>query len=271
MSLSQAQLSFQITPIILTGGIASNISGSMLPFISLTNPDAFTPDLLGGNEYFALDDAFAIFQPVVGGTLAQQQIAQYPFANLSVAANAIIRDPLNVSLVMMTPMKQEAAWAVKLATMQSLKATIDAHNNAGGRYTVLTPAYTYTDMLMLSLTDVSMANSPLPQNAWRWDFTKPLVTAAQAQAAMNNLMNQVTAGVPSNAETTSTPTALGNEASSVNVAPGAGGTAPWVPSSADLSAFTPGSAIASFNGATGEYAGLGLGNIAAPSFVLGTS
>jgi hypothetical protein len=226
--LTQAQLLYQITPIILTGGIASNISGGMLPLLSFTNPEAFGETLLTGNPDFSFDDAFAIFQPAVGGTLVEQLIAQYPFANLSVAANAIIRNPINISMIMITPMKQESAWAVKLATMTALQATLNAHNNAGGTYTVCTPAYTYFNMLMTGLTDVSVPQSPIPQNAWRWDFTKPLVSLTDVQGAMNNLMNQISNGVaPSGggpSTTTGTATALVSTSSSVNLAAGAGGT-----------------------------------------------
>ena len=68
--------------------------------------------------------------------------------------------------------------AVKSATMSGLKAALDAHNNLGGTYTVFTPAFTYYDMLMLNLSDISTPQSPLPQNTWKWDFRKPLVTQA---------------------------------------------------------------------------------------------
>ena len=228
MSLSQQQLTYQISPIVLTGGIASNIGGSMLPMLALTNPNAFSQNMLFGDEGWQLEDAFGIFQPAAGGTLVEQQIAEYPFANLSVAANAIIRNPINVSLLMITPMKQMSAWSVKLQTMQALKATLDAHNNAGGTYTVYTPAYTYTNMLMVALTDVSNPQSPIPQNAWKWDFTRPLVTMEDAQGALSNLMDQLSKGVPSSGDPTGAPTAQGAPASVMNTGPGAAATAPGI-------------------------------------------
>jgi hypothetical protein len=249
--LSQAQLTYQISPIILTGGIASNIAGGMLPLLSITNGNAFSNDLLNGATDFELDDAFGIFSPAVGGSLVQQTIAQYPFANLSVAANAIIRDPIIVSMIMMTPMKSNMAWEQKLAIMTALKQTLDNHNNAGGTYTVMTPAYTYTNLLMEDLVDISMANSPLPQNAWRWDFKAPLVTLAQAAAAMSNLMNQITNGTQTGTTTgggagdgdgtttsttgdgttpatTNPDTAIGQPPSIANTGLGGGSTSPWV-------------------------------------------
>ena len=144
-------------------------------------------------------------------------------------------------MIMLTPMKQIGSWAVKQLTMSALKATLDSHNNAGGTYTVCTPAFIYTDMLMVGVTDVSMAQSPIPQNAWRWDFTKPLVTLADTSGAMNNLMNQINSGAQPSAggsgtsggdptggtPSTSDPaTAIGQPASIMNTGAGAGATAP---------------------------------------------
>lgn len=230
MSLTQQQLTFQISPITLTGGIATNITGGMLPLVALTNPNAFSQNLLQGNSDFQLEDAFAIFAPVAGSTLVEQQPAEYPFANLSVAANAIIRNPINISLIMLTPMKQQSAWSVKLQTMQALKATLDSHNNAGGTYTVYTPAYTYTNLLMLTLTDVSMPNSPIPQNAWKWDFTRPLVSLEDASGALSNLMTQINSGVPSTGDASGAATAQGNLANSLNLGSGGGGSGPLISS-----------------------------------------
>jgi hypothetical protein len=228
MSLSQQQLTFQISPISLTGGIASTITGGILPIIALTNPNAFSQNLLTGDPDFQLENAFGIFSPCAGGSLVEQEPAQYPYANLSVAANAIIRNPINVSLIMITPMKTPQAWALKLQTMQALKATLDSHNNAGGTYTIFTPAYTYTNMLMLNLTDISGPQSPIPQNAWKWDFTRPLVSLEDASGALSNLMNQINSGVPSTGDASGAATAGGNPSSVVNTGPGAGASAPTI-------------------------------------------
>lgn len=250
MALDQITLLYQVSPIILTGGLASNISGGMLPLLALTNPNAFASNMLSGSENFSLDDAFGIFQPCAGGTLVEQIVAQYPYANLSVAGNAIIRNPINMSMLMLTPMKEIGSWSLKQLTMSALKATLDSHNNAGGTYTVCTPAYTYTDMLMVALIDVSTASSPIPQNAWRWDFTKPLVSLSDTSGAQSNLMSQIGSGIqPSgsgdpaggDAPDTSSPggtdgtpaisspsTAIGQPASIMNTGPGAGATAPGV-------------------------------------------
>lgn len=219
------QLLYQITPIFLTNGIAQNQAGNILPIMTILNPAAFDVLFQGASSTFNMDNFFAIFQPAPGGSLVKQQIAEYPFANLNVAANAIIRDAIDVSMIMMTPMKTPNAWAVKNATMTALKATLDTHNNLGGTYTVFTPAFTYYDMVMIDLIDISTSASPLPQNTWRWDFRKPLVTLADIIAAENNLYSKITAGVPSSSEWTSTLTAMGVPASTVNQAAGAGSAA----------------------------------------------
>src|SRR6516165_2241781 len=133
-----AQLTYQVCPIILTGGIASQIPGALLPLLSL-----FTG--VGVNnlglpfDIGDLDDAFGAFNVMPGGTLQSQQIAKYPFANQWVAANATIREPLTLSIIMDAPMRGPNAWAMKQMIMTALKATPDNHNNAGGTYAVLTP------------------------------------------------------------------------------------------------------------------------------------
>jgi hypothetical protein len=268
MALSQITLLYQITPIFLTGGIAGNIAGGILPLLSLTNSDAFSSNLLNGNENFELDDAFGIFQPAVGGSLVEQIPATYPYANLNVAANAIIRNPINVSMIMATPMRQVSAWATKMAVMTALKATLDSHNNAGGTYTVCTPAYIYTNMLLVNLVDISTFNSPIPQNAWRWDFTRPLVSLADATGAQSNLMSQITNGVApvgsTDPATTDPSTALTANPDIKNTGIGAGATSPWVSSTP----FTGTGFTATFDPITGLSSPTP-GAAGGPSFLLG--
>ena len=179
--ISQFQLQYQIAPIILTRGAY----GNGMSIISL----------LGGIPS-SFDNTFAKFQPLPGATLIEQTIGQYPFANQSVAGNAIIRQPLALSLVMITPQAQNNSWSLKLSTMTSLKATLDNHNNAGGTYTVMTPSYTFIDMVMIALVDMSTGETVLAQNAWRWDFHKPLISLQDAASAQNSLMSKVTSGLP---------------------------------------------------------------------------
>src|SRR5215467_9310892 len=177
---SKQQLSYQVCPIILTGGTAQNVPDSMIPMLNLLTPGRGGNVLTLPYDIDDLDNAFGAFNVLPGGTLVAQSIAKYPFANQWVAANAVIREPLTVSVIMDAPMRGPNAWEIKQTIFTALKATLDRHNNSGGTYTVATPAYIYENMVMISLTDNSRGNNSLPQNAWRFDFEKPLVTLSDA-------------------------------------------------------------------------------------------
>jgi hypothetical protein len=192
-----AQLSYQVCPIILTGGIAGQIPGGMLPMMNLFS---FSNSLGLPFDIGDLDDAFGSFNVLPGGTLVSQTIAKYPFANQSVAANAVIREPLTLSLIMDAPMRGPMAWQIKQMIMTALKFTLDEHNNVGGMYTVATPAFMYDNLVMTSLTDNSRGNNSLPQNAWRFDFEKPLISLQDAQGAQNNLMSKISNGLPTDGQ-----------------------------------------------------------------------
>jgi hypothetical protein len=195
------QLTYQVCPIVLSGGAASQIPGGMLPMLSLfAGPGVNSLGL--PFDIGDLDNAFGAFNVLPGGTLVSQTVAKYPFANQYVAANATIREPLTLSVIMDAPMRGPGAFAMKQMVMTALKATLDNHNNAGGTYIVITPAYMYTDLIMTSLTDNSRSNNSLPQNAWRFDFEKPLVALADLQGAQNQLMSKITNGSPTDGSLT---------------------------------------------------------------------
>jgi hypothetical protein len=195
-----AQLSFQVCPIVLTGGIAGQVPGGVLPMLSLFYASGSALQL--PYDINDLDDAFGAFNVLPGGTLIAQTIGKYPFANQYVAANAVIREPLTLSIIMDAPMRGQDAWRTKLMVMTALKAALDTHNNNGGTYTVMTPACVYQNLIMTALTDNSRGNNSLPQNAWRFDFEKPLVTLADVNGAQNQFMQKLTNGVPTAATQT---------------------------------------------------------------------
>lgn len=188
------QLAFEISPIILTGGLAQNVPGGMLPIVSLTEAANFVTGLLSGGDAFNLDNFFAHFVPTAGATLIDQVIGEYPFANQGVAGNAVITKPLMVSLRMICPANARGGYISKLATMIALQSAIAQHNVSGGTYTVVTPAALWTDLVMLGLRDVSANSSAQAQTEWQWDFRKPLLTQAQADQAQNNLMSKISGG-----------------------------------------------------------------------------
>jgi len=192
--LAAFKLSFELSPVILTGGIAGAIPGGMLPVIAITEALNFVDGLLSGGEDLGLDDFFAHFGPLPGGTLIEQRIGEYPFANQATAANAAIAQPLVIALRMICPAKDDAGYGLKLATMTALQATLAQHNAAGGTYTVATPSYFYTNCVMLDLTDGSDQRDKQMQNTWVWRFRRPLLTLQDALQAQNNLMSQITNG-----------------------------------------------------------------------------
>lgn len=195
MSLLRAafQLSFQLSPIILTNGIATNMPQGILPIIALTEALNFTDGILGGAN-INLDSFFANFEPLPGATLVDQEVGHYPFANQAVAANAVIAQPLKISMRMICPVRDTLGYAVKLATMMALQTALNQHNSSGGTYTIATPSYFYTNCLMLNFRDVTSGGSNQTQYEWQMDFEQPLLTLQQAQQAQNALMSKITGG-----------------------------------------------------------------------------
>jgi hypothetical protein len=204
------KLAYQVTPIWLTGAPVTT-SGGMLPLAALTDPDLYraavgtlAEDLLNAGAGYAyerdsvsidLDNAFGFFTIMPQGTLIQQSPAQYPFANQKVASNATIFEPLTVSLLWDVPMKTPGAWSKKFATITNLQARLTFHNNNGGTYAVVTPSGIYTDLILTGLTDASRGTGPMPQNAWKWDFQKPMVRISDLIAAQSVMMAKLTKGL----------------------------------------------------------------------------
>lgn len=193
--LAAFKLAFELSPIVMVGGLAQNIPGGMLPILALTEAASFAQGLLGGAATdLNLDDFFCHFQPIQGSTLINNQIGMYPFANQAVAANAIIAQPLTLSMLMICPARGTLGWAVRLATMIALQNALKQHNAAGGTYIVVTPSFLYRNLIMTGMTDVSNPHSHQPQNAWQLDFMAPLLTLEEAEAAQNSLMSKLSSG-----------------------------------------------------------------------------
>lgn len=190
------QIGFEISPIILTGGIAALIPGQMLPIIAITQAPSFALGLLQGNINLNPDTYFARFKPIPGATMANNQIGQYPFANQTVAANAIISQPLNVSMAMICPVKDEGGYPAKLATMSALQKSLDLHSASGGTYTVVTPSFIYTNCILLGMRDATSGDHKQSQIEWHFDFVKPLIALDTAQSVANSLMSKLSSQLP---------------------------------------------------------------------------
>jgi hypothetical protein len=227
MPVSAYKVRYQIAPIILTGGIAQNVPGGMISMLAGSNPNLILPTLYSegaqrnlldalnpsgqiiGTQgdpstspgFSNFDDAFGAFNVLAGGTLCVQTVPKYPLADMTLAANAIVREPLTLSLIWDTPMRGANAWDTKLTVMQALKMMLDQHNNAGGLYAVMTPAFFYENLILTALTDNSRGGNSLPQNAWRFDFERPMVVNTTdlttiGYGAQNIALQKMTAGLP---------------------------------------------------------------------------
>jgi len=211
------RMGFQLSPIILVGGVVPEFLGGVLPIMAITEIINFPAGLLSGSP-IGTDNFFANYRPMTGASIIQQEIGKYPFANQTVAANAIISQPLVVSMEMQVIARTRFGYYEKLAIMMALRETLYAHNNAGGRYIIMTPSYIYTNCLMKAMTDISNARTQQPQNTWQLDFERPLITLGDAEAAENSLMSWISRGT----EITGTPSATGVLASTTNPASLAG-------------------------------------------------
>lgn len=188
-------LAFQASPIILTNGLVNSFPGRMLPIMAITEALNLPLGLLGGGNNLSLNRLFASFQPIPGASIIDQQIGNYPFANQTIAANAVIAQPLAVSMLMTCPVQNPLGYFERLAVITALRFALNQHNAAGGTYIVATPSYIYTNCVMTGMQDASTNLTKQPQNAWQLDFVRPLITLEEAEQAQNGLFSMITSGV----------------------------------------------------------------------------
>lgn len=203
MSYSQVskqifKLGYEISPIILTGesDITALMPGGILPIIALTEGINFVRGLLQSPVDRDLNDYFAHFSPLPGATLIENQVATYPFANQTVAANAVITQPKSISLKMSCPARGSGAYLTKLATMTALQAALNLHNTSGGTYIIATPSFLYLNCVMTSMRDITSVQTKQVQVEWQLDFMQPLLTLSAAEGAFNNFLQRANLGLP---------------------------------------------------------------------------
>lgn len=189
-------VAYEVSPIFLVGGIAADIPGGILPLAALTENIGIVNGLLHGG--IDLDKTTTRFQPVSGGTLNVQDIATYPFLNQATAANAVVMRPNRISMKMTKPAStHNNTYATKPAVFAGLKAAFDNHNQLGGTYTILTPAYFYVGCLMRTFMDISTfsADNKQVQYAWLLDFEQPLLTEGQLFSVLNSTIEYMEKGI----------------------------------------------------------------------------
>lgn len=248
-------LAFEISPIILTGGAANNLPGASLPIIAYTEGQVFSTILSGGGPE-SIDDFFAHFTPMPGTSLIENEIGEYPFANQTVAANAIIAKPLSIILMMVCPATSRIPFSQRAAIMQGLQALLAAHNNGGGTYTILTPSQIFTDCIMTRMVDITSGETKQRQIEWQLEFRKPLVSLQDAQNAQNSLMSKLSAFTPVSPDASGgipwsgTPSSVANPAAGVmpSVLPSGSG----LPPSAAVNPLPGPTAVPSLSGGVGS-------------------
>lgn len=208
------RLGFEISPVILCEGIAQAIPGGMLPIVALTQSASFVTGLLSGASNLTnMDKYFCHWRAAQGGTMLDYEIGRYPFANQTVAANALLAMPLQISLLMDAPVNENTGAMTKLVSHSALQATLKAHANLGGTFIVATPALIYSGCILKNVRDVTGGggSDPTPQRQWLWSFEQPLVSEKQSDRAVNTFLNKIGAGDKiTDGAWTSTANALGN-------------------------------------------------------------
>lgn len=188
------RFAFYKSPIFLVEGLAKDIPGGILPLVLLT--ESFNVGLgLLNFDLPTLDNTFATWQPQPGTQLLRYSVAQYPFANQAIAANAVIQEPLAISMVMICPMQRQGAATLKAAEMTAIKFALEAHIQEGGLFNIATPSYIFTDCILTGITDVSGGEGKQDQTAWQFDFIQPLI-ATPEQTKLNSFISKLTSGLP---------------------------------------------------------------------------
>lgn len=178
---------FQTSPIILSGGLFSSALGGVMALSGLVSTvvnDVTGSDVLPTVRYV----------PLPGATVINNTVATYPFANKFVAGNAVIRNPKNVSLLMIAPVNSVGGYLLKMATFMALQSTFEAHTAAGGTFHVFTPSYPFFDCVQTTMTDVTSGEGHQQQIMWQIDFVQPLITQQQAQTAFNGMLSMISGG-----------------------------------------------------------------------------
>lgn len=207
------KLAYEISPVILKDGIASLIPGGYLPLAALTETTTFSLEaafdfVFTGTVATTNYQPFASYKPLPGSTLLDFDIATYPFANLQMAANAVVQNPLRISMLMMCPAQNNGGYILKQALLTALQTALQTHVLRGGSFIVITPAYTYNNCLLQSMIDVTSPSDEKVQEVFQLNFIQPLITQSAATSTLNNALGRISLGLPTTGEWTSAATTI---------------------------------------------------------------
>lgn len=180
------KMRYEYAPILLKNGIAEKYSEKLMSILQLTEQNDYPSSETGYFGYFSF---------VNGGTFMQNSVAQYPFANQYTAANAIIRQPNSVSLLMTCPARTNVPLDRRQATFQALLSALDRHISLGGMFVIYTPMAIFDNCLLLSARDSSSGDHAFLQNGIVFDFQQPqIMTEEDAKKATNATMKKINSG-----------------------------------------------------------------------------
>ncbi len=208
-------LAFQISPIALTGGIASGIPGGAIPISLLLGGLAGLAQGMISNGGLSLQDFPWRFIPQTGTQVISQSLGEYPFANRQVAANATIENPLNISYKMINPVNTAGGFITKLPIFTSLRESLNTHNNTGGTYTIIMPSLILQNCILLDMSDCTEEGTQ-QQTEWMMNFRKPLISQQAGMQAFSGLMTMIkNGGVVTTPSWSGIATSVGNQFSSL--------------------------------------------------------
>lgn len=180
------RMQYEFAPILLKDGIADGYPEKVMSILQLTQQNGYPFDDSGYFGYFSFTN---------GGTFMQNTVAQYPFANQYTAANSIVRQPNNISLLMTCPARSNMPIDKRQSIFQSLIASLDRHIALGGMFVVYTPMAIMQNCLLLAMRDSSTGENAVLQNGIIFDFTQPqIMTDEDAQKATNATMDKINKG-----------------------------------------------------------------------------
>ncbi|UMM63157.1 hypothetical protein [Aristophania vespae] len=192
------ELAYTASPILLTGGVAEKMGGTV-PILLYTQAIALVNGLISGglagglNIPTSASELWCNWYAGQGAEYINNKIAHYPFANQSVAANAVIRQPTQLTMRMECPARGPGAMVTKLATLQSLQAILAKHSAIGGQFVIITPGQIFTGMLLTGMTDNSQTQQS-PASSFDFKFERPLTQISEGVQQQSTLMKKLSGG-----------------------------------------------------------------------------